>query len=83
MEFVRKMWKSPNSIAIVPFLQSLPVTARRLQTRELLRDYLAIALELMEQTTGSIHGIHQTFQPGCRNFSNTFRCCSASFPWQG
>ena len=51
--------------AIVPFLQSLPVTARRLQTRELLRDYLAIALELMEQTTGSIHGIHQTFpSPG-------------------
>ncbi|MBU1426070.1 MAG: VWA domain-containing protein [Gammaproteobacteria bacterium] len=65
MEFVRKMWKSPNSIAIVPFLQSLPATARRLQTRELLRDYLAIALELMEQTTGSIHGIHQTFpSPG-------------------
>ncbi|MBI5890545.1 MAG: VWA domain-containing protein [Nitrosomonadales bacterium] len=65
MEFVRKMWKSPNSIAIVPFLQSLPVTARRLQTRELLRDYLAIALDLMEQTTGSIHGIHQTFpSPG-------------------
>ena len=65
MEFVRKMWKSPNSPAIVPFLQSLPATARRLQTRELLRDYLAIALELMEQTTGSIHGIHQTFpSPG-------------------
>ena len=65
MEFVRKMWKSPNSIAIAPFLQSLPVTARRLQTRELLRDYLAIALDLMEQTTGSIHGIHQTFpSPG-------------------
>ena len=65
MEFVRKMWKTPNSIAIAPFLQSLPVTARRLQTRELLRDYLAIALELMEQTTGSIHGIHQTFpSPG-------------------
>ena len=65
MEFVRKMWKTPNSIAIAPFLQSLPVTARRMQTRELLRDYLAIALELMEQTTGSIHGIHQTFpSPG-------------------
>ena len=65
MEFVRKMWKSPNSVAIVPFLQSLPATARRLQTRELLRDYLTIVLELMEQTTGSIHGIHQTFSsPG-------------------
>ena len=65
MEFIRKMWKSPNSIAIVPFLQSLPVTARRLQTREMLCEYIAIALELMEQTTGSVHGIHQTFpSPG-------------------
>jgi nitric oxide reductase NorD protein len=65
MAFIRKMWKSPNSTAIVPFLQSLPTTARRLQTRELLSEYLAIALDLMEQTTGSVHGIHQTFpSPG-------------------
>ena len=65
MEFIRRMWKSPNGKAITPFLQSLPVTARRLQTREQLRDYLAIALDLMERTTGSIHGIHQTFpSPG-------------------
>ena len=63
--FVRKMWKSPNGTAIVPFLQSLPATARRLQTRELLAEYLAIALDLMERTTGSVHGIHQTFpSPG-------------------
>lgn len=65
MGFIRKMWKSPNSKAIVPFLQSLPTTARRLQTRELLCDYLAIAQELMDRTTGSVHGIHQTFpSPG-------------------
>jgi len=65
MDFIRKMWKSPNSKAILPFLQSLPVTARRLHAREPLRDYLAIALDLMERTTGSIHGIHQTFpSPG-------------------
>ena len=65
MAFIRKMWKSPNSTAIVPFLQSLPVTARRLRTRELLNEYLAIALDLMERTTGSVHGIHQTFpSPG-------------------
>ncbi len=65
MEFIRRMWKSPNGKAITPFLQSLPVTARRLQTREQVRDYLAIALDLMERTTGSIHGIHQTFpSPG-------------------
>ncbi len=65
MAFIRKMSKSPNSKAIAPFLQSLPVTARRLHTRELLCDYLAIALELMERTTSSVHGIHQTFpSPG-------------------
>ncbi|MBI4809809.1 MAG: VWA domain-containing protein [Nitrosomonadales bacterium] len=65
MLFIRKMWKSPNSKAITPFLQSLPVTARRLPTRSQMSDYLAIALELMERTTGSVHGIHQTFpSPG-------------------
>jgi len=65
MEFISRMWKSPNGKAITPFLQSLPVTARRLHTREQLRDYLAVALDLMERTTGSIHGIHQTFpSPG-------------------
>jgi hypothetical protein len=65
MAFIHKMWKSPNSKAIAPFLQSLPTTARRLHTPALLRDYLAIALDLMERTTGSVHGIHQTFpSPG-------------------
>ncbi|HLY96416.1 MAG TPA: VWA domain-containing protein [Sideroxyarcus sp.] len=65
MAFIRKMWKSPNAKAIPSFLQSLPVTARRLQTPDLLRDYLVIALDLMERTTGSVHGIHQTFpSPG-------------------
>lgn len=65
MGFVRKMWKSPNSKAIAPFLQSLPATARRLPTRDQLKDYIAIAQDLMERTTGSVHGIHQTFpSPG-------------------
>lgn len=65
MAFIRRMWKSPNGKAIVPFLQSLPATARRLHTREMLCDYLALALDLMERTTGSVHGIHQTFpSPG-------------------
>ncbi len=65
MLFIRKMWKSPNGKAIVLFLQSLPETARRLPTREQLSDYLSIALDLMECTTGSVHGIHQTFpSPG-------------------
>ena len=43
----------------------MSATVRRLHSREQLSDYLAIALDLMERTTGSIHGIHQTFpSPG-------------------
>lgn len=65
MDFIRKMWKSPNGKAITPFLQSLPATSRRLHSHEQMRDYLAIAVDLMERTTGSVHGIHQTFpSPG-------------------
>ena len=65
MELIRRMYKSPNGKAITPFLKSLSATARRLHSREQLSDYLAIALDLMERTTGSIHGIHQTFpSPG-------------------
>jgi hypothetical protein len=65
MVFIRKLWKSPNGKAITPFLQSLPAVSRRLHSAEQMRDYLALALDLMERTTGSIHGIHQTFpSPG-------------------
>ena len=69
MECIRRMWKSPNGNSIVPFLQSLPVAARRLQSPQQLRDFLDIALNFMERTTGSIHGIHQTFpSPGLPEF---------------
>src|SRR3990167_7967619 len=69
MECIRRMWKSPNGNSITPFLQSLPVTARRLHSPQQLRGYLDIALDFMERTTGSIHGIHQTFpSPGLPEF---------------
>lgn len=69
MECIRRMWKSPNGNSITPFLQSLPATARRLQSPQQLRDYLDIVLDFMERTTGSIHGIHQTFpSPGLPEF---------------
>jgi len=64
-ECIRRMYKSPNGKAITPFLQSLPTAARRLQSQQLVKEYLDIVLDLMERTTGSIHGIHQTFpSPG-------------------
>src|SRR5512135_1313196 len=52
MASVHKMTKSPNGKAIAPFLQSLPTAARRLQTPQVFRDYLAIVLDFMERTTG-------------------------------
>ncbi|MFZ3016986.1 MAG: VWA domain-containing protein [Gallionella sp.] len=65
IDLVRKMTKSPNSKAIAPFLQSLPTAARRLQSAQQFNDYLAILQDFMERTTGSVHGIHQTFpSPG-------------------
>ncbi|MHB1592176.1 MAG: VWA domain-containing protein [Sulfuricella sp.] len=69
MTFIRKMYKSPNGKAIVPFLQSLAATARRLHSPEQMQDYMDLAQDLMERTTGSIHGIHATFaSPGLPDF---------------
>jgi len=69
MACVRRMTKSPNGSAIAPFLQSLPAAARRLQSPQQLRGYLDVALDFMERTTGSIHGIHQTLpSPGLPEF---------------
>lgn len=69
METVHAMHKSPNGKAIAPFLQTLAPVARRLRGEEPFRRYLAIALDLMKRTTGSIHGHHQTFpSPGLPEF---------------
>jgi uncharacterized protein YegL/uncharacterized protein YoaH (UPF0181 family) len=65
MEFIHKIHKSPNGRAIVPFLQTLAATARRLHSQEQVQDYMNMALDFMNRTTGSIHGIHTTFpSPG-------------------
>jgi len=69
MECIRRMWKSPNGNAITPFLQSLPAASRKLQSQQQLRGFLDIVLDFMERTTGSIHGIQQTFpSPGLPEF---------------
>lgn len=68
-DFIHKMHKSPNGKAIVPFLQCLAAIARRLHSREQMQDYMDLALDFMERTTGSIHGIHTTFaSPGLPEF---------------
>ncbi|HRD88242.1 MAG TPA: VWA domain-containing protein [Accumulibacter sp.] len=61
--------KSPNGKAIAPFLQSLAAVSRRLAAGEPLQHYLDLTLRLLEQTSGSIHGIHKSFaSPGLPDF---------------
>ncbi len=69
MGLIQRLQKSPNGKAIAPFLQTLAPVARRLHSRDQLRHYLDIAADLMERTTGSIHGHHTTFpSPGLPPF---------------
>ena len=69
MQTIQAMQKSPNGKAIAPFLQTLAPVARRQHSLEQLHHYLDIALELMQRTTGSIHGHHTTFpSPGLPHF---------------
>jgi len=65
METVRSINKSPNGRAISPLLQSLAAIARRLPSRPQLQRYLELGLDLMERTSGSIHGIHKTYPSPC------------------
>ncbi len=61
MATLQRMFKSPNGKAIVGFLQTLPAIARRLHSQEPLQDYFDVMLELMDRTTGSVHGRQATF----------------------
>ncbi len=62
MAVVMRMQRSPNSKAIEPYLQNLAPVARRLHSRDLLKHYLDIVLDLMAATTISIHGHHSTIE---------------------
>ena len=69
MTMVQRMQKSPNGKAITPFLQTLAPVARKLRSQERMRRFLDITLDIMERTTGSIHGHHTTFpSPGLPDF---------------
>ncbi len=66
---VWKMSRTPNGIAILPFLQALPSAARRLRSQEQFDHYIEIVFNFMEATTGSIHGHHTTIpSPGLTDF---------------
>jgi nitric oxide reductase NorD protein len=57
---IRALFKSPNGNAIAPFLQSLSTVARRLHSQPEIEGYLALVVDLMQRTSGSIHGKQMT-----------------------
>lgn len=63
------MSKTPNGKSILPFVQSLGEAARRLGSEELFCQYIKMVFDMMEQTTRSVHGFHQTIpSPGLPEF---------------
>ncbi len=62
---VWKMSRTPNGNSISPFLQTIGEASRRLGSKEQLEHYFKVIFEMMERTTGSIHGVHTTIpSPG-------------------
>ncbi len=54
--------RTPNGVSIPPFMATLGEASRRLGSLDQIKHYLDILLDMMERTTGSIHG-HHTTQP--------------------
>lgn len=57
---VWKMSRSPNGKAIPLFVQTIGEAARRLGSEDSLQRYVELVLDMIERTTGSIHGFHAT-----------------------
>jgi len=68
---VWSMSRTPNGNSIPAFMQCLPEASRRLGSLELMDNFFSIVFDMMESTTGSIHGIHQTIpSPGLTTLLN-------------
>ncbi len=64
-EFSHYMSTHTNFKAIVPFLQTSGAVASRLHSRDLFGHYIEVVRDMMNRTTGSVHGHHTTFpSPG-------------------
>lgn len=61
-KFAHYMSTHTNGKAIVPFLQTSAAIARRLHSLELFRQYIEIVRDMMDRTSGSVHG-RQTMFP--------------------
>ncbi len=56
--YAYRLATSTNAPAVVPFLQSMLPVARRLECGEAMQGFLDLGLEVMRETTPSIHGHH-------------------------
>lgn len=64
-EFAYYMSTHTNFKAIVPFLQTCKAVAECLPTEALFSQYIDLVRDMMDRTTGSVHGHHTTFaSPG-------------------
>jgi len=64
-EFAHYMSTHTNFKAMVPFLQTSGAVASRLHSRDLFSKYIEVVRDMMDRTTGSVHGHHTTFpSPG-------------------
>ena len=70
-ETVWTISKTPNGNSIPPFLNTISEAARRLGSLEHLCHYIDIVMDMMERSTGSIHGHHTTIpSPSLPNLLN-------------
>jgi nitric oxide reductase NorD protein len=65
VEFTRKLSRTPNSQAIVPFLQSLAAAGRHLESRKLFNEYLQLVWSTLERTSPKVHGIDSMYTSEC------------------
>ena len=64
-EFAHYMSTHTNFKAMVPFLQTCVAVAECLPTKALFGQYVELVRDMMDRTTGSVHGHHTTFaSPG-------------------
>ena len=65
------MSRTPNGKAIPPFLNTIAEAARRLGSEKQLKHYIEIVMDMMERTTGSVHGFHTSIpSPGLPDLLN-------------
>jgi len=78
------MSRTPNGKAIPPFLNTIAEAARRLGSEEQLKHYIDMVQNMMERTTGSVHGFHTSIpSPGLPDLLNQMPYLLSELSLQG